>query len=83
MSAWASRYIEAREERDHSAADDAEVLVRETGNGKFQQQVLSGAHRMLADEPMDYGGLDSGPSPYDFVSIALGVLHVDDASYVC
>ena len=72
LSAWASRYIEAREERDHSAADDAEVLVRETGNGKFQQQVLSGAHRMLADEPMDYGGLDSGPSPYDFVSIALG-----------
>ena len=72
LSAWAARYIEAREATDAAGADDGEVLVRETGNGKFQQQVLSGAHRMLADEPMDYGGLDSGPSPYDFVSIALG-----------
>ena len=71
LSAWAARYIEVREEQ---AEDDhaPEVLVRETGNGKFQQQVLSGAHRMLADEPADYGGLDSGPSPYDYVSIALG-----------
>ena len=72
LSAWAARYIEARADGDSAAAEDGEVLVRETGNGKFQQQVLSGAHRMLADEPMDYGGLDSGPSPYDFVSIALG-----------
>lgn len=70
LSAWAARFIEAREGRDESAADGA-TLVRETGNGKFQQQVLSGAHRMLADEPMSYGGLDSGPSPYDFVSIGL------------
>ena len=72
LSAWAARYIEARADGESAAAEDGEVLVRETGNGKFQQQVLSGAHRMLADEPMDYGGLDSGPSPYDFVSIALG-----------
>ena len=70
LSAWAARFIEAREGRDETAADGA-TLVRETGNGKFQQQVQSGAHRMLADEPMSYGGLDSGPSPYDFVSIGL------------
>ena len=70
LSAWGARYIEAREEKDE-AESGAEVLVRETGNGKFQQQVLSGTHRMLADEPISYGGLDSGPSPYDFVSIGL------------
>ena len=72
LSAWAARFIEAREAKADEAQDGTEVLVRETGNGKFQQQVLSGAHRMLADEPMDYGGLDSGPSPYDYVSIGLG-----------
>ena len=39
------------------------VIVRETQNGKFQQEIIAGAHRLLADEPTDVGGLDSGPGP--------------------
>jgi putative redox protein len=46
--------------------------VRETGTGSFQQEIISGGHHMLADEPVDVGGSDSGPSPYDFLSAALG-----------
>jgi uncharacterized OsmC-like protein len=48
------------------------VLVRASGEGRFQQVVEAGRHRLLADEPESYGGLDSGPSPYDFLSAALG-----------
>jgi len=48
------------------------VLVRETGRGKFQQEVISGAHRLLADEPKNVGGLDSGPGPYELLLAALG-----------
>jgi putative redox protein len=39
---------------------------------KFQNIVIAGRHRLLADEPASVGGLDSGPNPYDYLSIALG-----------
>lgn len=48
------------------------AIVAETGQGKFLNQVVVGDHRLLSDEPVDVGGLDAGPSPYDLLSAALG-----------
>src|SRR4029450_4026968 len=48
------------------------VVVRETRQGRFQQEITVGAHRFLADEPVDVGGLDSGPGPYDLLLAGLG-----------
>ena len=42
--------------------DDSElgtVVVRETGLGQFQQEVISESHRLFADQPVSVGGLDS------------------------
>jgi hypothetical protein len=47
------------------------VVVRETGRGQFQRGVISGPHRLLADEPASVGRLDSGPGPYAFLLAAL------------
>ena len=47
-------------------------LVEETGEGKFTQRIAAGAHLLRADEPESFGGLDSGPSPYDLVLAGLG-----------
>ncbi len=55
--------------------DDASlnaVLVRETGHGVFQQEIISGRHHLIADEPKNSGGLGSGPGPYDLLLAALG-----------
>lgn len=72
IAAWAGRYIEQAEERTDADIEVGTVLVRETGQGKFQQEILSGPHRFLADEPVKVGGLDSGPGPYDLLLAGLG-----------
>jgi putative redox protein len=74
IAAWAERYLAPAEDMAESKTEveAGTVLVRETGQGKFQQEVLSGPHRLLADEPVNFGGLDSGPGPYDLVLAGLG-----------
>jgi uncharacterized OsmC-like protein len=73
IAAWAARYLPAMaEEPAEDNMDSCDVVrVSETGRGKFQQSVQSGRHRLLADEPTSFGGLDTGPAPYDFLSIGL------------
>ncbi len=75
--AWADRYLDiptdatAEAQAVTGAAPDT-VLVRETRRGKFQQEVVVGRHRLLADEPVTVGGMDSGPGPYDLLLAGLG-----------
>lgn len=47
------------------------VTVRGAGSG-FAQTVEAGTHRLSADEPLAFGGTDTGPTPYDLVLAALG-----------
>jgi len=73
IAAWAERYLDmAPDQVLDPDTQEGTVLVRETGEGKFQQEIVSGAHRLLADEPVKAGGLDSGPGPYDLLLAALG-----------
>jgi len=46
------------------------VVVRGETNG-FAQAIEVGRHRLTADEPPPAGG-DAGPSPYDYLLVALG-----------
>jgi len=48
------------------------LVVRETGRGKFQQEVVWGPHRLIADEPTNVGGLDTGLGPYELLLASLG-----------
>ena len=72
IHAWADRYLDMPEAVPQSPDKTNVVVVRETGQGRFQQEVTVGRHRFVADEPVDVGGLDSGPSPYDLVLAGLG-----------
>ena len=48
------------------------VTVRSIESTRFTQQVESGKHRLLADEPEAVGGHDRGPGPYELLLAALG-----------
>ncbi len=46
------------------------VIVR--ANASFRNEIIAGKHTFIADEPAQAGGTDEGPTPYDFLSAALG-----------
>ena len=49
----------------------AEVTVRGLGSG-LAQTIETPSHRLVADEPVAFGGTDTGPTPYDLLLAALG-----------
>ena len=46
------------------------VIVR--SGPSLRNDIESGPHHLVADEPADAGGTAQGPTPYDFLSAALG-----------
>jgi uncharacterized OsmC-like protein len=48
-----------------------EVVVRGNAAG-FSQAIRAGLHELASDEPLDQGGADTGPSPYELLAAALG-----------
>jgi hypothetical protein len=54
------------------APDMASVVVRGMGSGFAQDVVVEQRHRLKADEPEAAGGTDTGPTPYDYLLVALG-----------
>jgi putative redox protein len=52
--------------------DSAGWVVVHGASSGFAQEIVIGPHRLAGDEPVAYGGTDTGPSPYDMLLGALG-----------
>lgn len=68
IAAWAGRYLVQKE----PLPMPEDGVIVQTGNGKFGTEVHTVSHRFVADEPLSYGGDDTGPTPYDLLLGALG-----------
>jgi putative redox protein len=71
IAVWSQRYLPAVVARSSSLPAGI-VEVSETRTGPLAQLVRAGRHRLPAGEPVEAGGDDAGPGPYDFLLAALG-----------
>jgi putative redox protein len=88
LGAWAGRYVEVAASAASAAAGpsagaesaaaaapaggpEGQVIVTGGPRG-YAQEIVAGKHVLRADEPAEFGGTDTGPSPYGLLLAALG-----------
>lgn len=72
IAAWAGRYLKLTPPAPPIGAPEGIVRVSEADPTGFLQDVQSGPHHLLADEPLAYGGTNRGLSPYGLLAAGLG-----------
>ena len=72
IAAWSKRYLKLESQKTPAAAPEGIMRVSEADANGFLQDVQSGPHHILADEPTKFGGTDKGLTPYGLVSAGLG-----------
>lgn len=72
IAAWSKRYLGLQNPKAPAQVPEGIMRVSEADANGFLQDVQSGPHHMLADEPAKFGGTNKGLTPYGFVSAGLG-----------
>lgn len=70
IAGWAQRYVSIQT-TEKSPKTKHQVMASLDAADGFTTQMKIGRHYGVADEPVDFGGNDFGPSPYEFVSAGL------------
>ena len=74
IAAWAHKYLSSND-GDAEAAPDSTVadpnVTARTGPSGYATDIAVRGHQLIADEPLEAGGTDQGPTPYDLLLASL------------
>lgn len=73
IASWAARYIQPNDKVVLKKTKQVTVRIGEDG---FTTDILAGKHYLRADEPINVGGNDFGPNPYELLLSSLGACTV-------
>ncbi|MEL6918556.1 MAG: bifunctional alpha/beta hydrolase/OsmC family protein, partial [Bacteroidota bacterium] len=76
IAGWAKRYVDLDVDESKSLKTKHQVAASLGAEDGFTTQMKVGKHYLVADEPVDFGGNDFGPSPYELVSAGLSACTV-------
>ena len=73
IASWAARYLidEPAPSEQRPAVESGTVVIGERDR-KFLRSVYTANHELMADEPIEVGGSDFAPNPYEYLLAALG-----------
>lgn len=72
LESWARRYVgRGLQEAKYVRPDENRIYTR-TGSSGFLTEAMANGHALVSDEPKTVGGTDAGPTPYDYMAVALG-----------
>ncbi len=71
LATWATRYLQPSNSASAPPLAADGVITARTFIDSFRTDIAAGHHVLVGDEPLDAGGTDVGPNPYDLLSAAL------------